>query len=62
MMKEVGLILSLWSLLGHAAISVQDPSDVIPPTAWAADNAIVPDYNVPFIAVQPRDRKHHYMP
>ncbi|KAF3771410.1 hypothetical protein M406DRAFT_35990 [Cryphonectria parasitica EP155] len=36
-----------------ALVSVGDPSDVIPPSDWAADNAIVPDYNVPFPSVQP---------
>lgn len=42
-------------LLGaaYAAVSVTDPSDVIPPQQWAADNAIVPDYNVPFLSFQP---------
>ncbi|CZR51379.1 uncharacterized protein PAC_01254 [Phialocephala subalpina] len=36
-----------------ASVSIVDPSDVISPSLWAADNAIVPDYNVPFISVQP---------
>ena len=40
-----------------ASLTVSDPSDVITPDAWAADNAIVPDYNVPFISQQPSDRK-----
>ncbi|KAK3935112.1 hypothetical protein QBC46DRAFT_358521 [Diplogelasinospora grovesii] len=49
-------LLSIFGLLPVACLAVvtiQDPSDVIPPSAWAADNAIVPDYNVPFIATQP---------
>jgi hypothetical protein len=36
-----------------ATVSVTDPSDVISPLLWAADNAIVPNYSVPFISVQP---------
>lgn len=39
--------------VAHASVSVTDPSDVIPPQLWAADNAIVPNYSVPFISVQP---------
>ncbi|CAK7212524.1 hypothetical protein SEUCBS140593_001532 [Sporothrix eucalyptigena] len=38
-----------------ASLTVADPSDVISPSDWAADNAIVPDYNTPFISVQPSD-------
>jgi hypothetical protein len=36
-----------------ALVSVSDPSDVISPELWADDNAIVPNYSVPFISVQP---------
>lgn len=36
-----------------AAVSVVDPSDIISPSLWVADNAIVPDYDVPYISVQP---------
>lgn len=38
-----------------ASLTISDPSDVISPSHWTADNAIVPDYNVPFISVQPSD-------
>lgn len=38
-----------------ASITIKDPSDVIDPQDWAADNAIVPDYNIPFPAAQPSD-------
>lgn len=38
-----------------AAVSVGDPSDVISPSIWAADNSLGVDYNVPFISVQPSD-------
>lgn len=38
-----------------ANVSVSDPSDNISPLLWTADNAIVPDYNVPFISVQPEN-------
>jgi hypothetical protein len=38
-----------------ASLTINDPSDVISPSDWTADNAIVPDYNVPFISAQPSD-------
>jgi hypothetical protein len=38
-----------------AAVTISDPSDVIPPSEWTADNAIIPDYDVPFISVQPEN-------
>jgi hypothetical protein len=37
-----------------ASIPILDPSDTISPLSWTADNAIVPNYNVPFISTQPR--------
>jgi hypothetical protein len=45
------------SLAGFAlaAVSISDPSDVISPLLWAADNALPVDFNVPFISVQPED-------
>ncbi|CAK7212708.1 hypothetical protein SBRCBS47491_001558 [Sporothrix bragantina] len=57
---------SLISLLALPAVAlatftVNDPSDVIPPSEWAADNAIVPDYNTPFISVQPTDLVASYV-
>jgi hypothetical protein len=42
-----------FAVIALAAVSVSNPSDVISPLLWAADNAIVPNYNVPFISVQP---------
>lgn len=39
--------------MARAAVSITDPSDVISPALWADDNAIVPNYSVPFISVQP---------
>jgi hypothetical protein len=45
-------ILSLTSV-ALAKVSVSDPSDIISPALWTADNAIVPNYNVPFVSVQP---------
>lgn len=47
----------LTSLVGAvlAAVSVSDPSDVISPLLWAADNALGVDFNVPSISVQPED-------
>ena len=49
------LLPCLLLLLGpaFAVISISDPSDVISPDLWIADNAIVPNYSVPFISVQP---------
>ncbi|KAL1879299.1 hypothetical protein Daus18300_001880 [Diaporthe australafricana] len=38
-----------------ASVTLEDPSDTIPASDWAADNAIVPDYNVPFLEYQPSD-------
>ncbi|KAI3401191.1 hypothetical protein diail_11896 [Diaporthe ilicicola] len=38
-----------------ASVTSGDPSDVIPASDWAADNAIIPDYNVPFLDYQPSD-------
>lgn len=38
-----------------ASVTLGDPSDVIPASDWAADNAIIPDYNVPFLEYQPSD-------
>ena len=38
-----------------AALSISDPSDIINPSEWASDNAIIPDYNVPFLSIQPTD-------
>ena len=40
-----------------ASLTISDPSDVISLSHWTADNAIVPDYNVSFISVQPSDSK-----
>jgi len=46
-------ILLTLSTLALASVSLTDPSDLLSPSIWAADNAIVPDYSVPFISVQP---------
>src|ERR1700728_4129232 len=37
-----------------AEIPLSDPGDILPASLYSSDNAIVPDYNVPFISVQPR--------
>jgi len=34
-------------------IAVSDPSDILSPLLWRADNAIIANYNVPFVSVQP---------
>jgi hypothetical protein len=38
-----------------AKLTLSDPSDIISPILWAADNAIIADYNVPFVSVQPEN-------
>lgn len=50
-------LLALLSPVALAAITVKDPSDVIDPEDWAADNAVYADYDFPFIQTQPRDSK-----
>lgn len=47
--------LSLFPLATLASVSVGDPSDVIDPADWAADNALVADYNVAVPGSQPSD-------
>lgn len=44
-----------------ASVTLGDPSDVIPASDWAADNAIIPDYNVPFLEYQPSDSESPYL-
>lgn len=49
----------VFAALLHAAaatVTVNDPSDIIPPSNWAKDNAILADYDIPFIESQPSDR------
>lgn len=53
-MHPLGLLAARAAL---ASVTVGDPSDVIPASDWADDNAIVPDYNVPFLEYQPSDSK-----
>jgi hypothetical protein len=48
----LGLFLAGTSL---ASVTVEDPSDVIDPADWAADNALLADYNVAFPSTQPSD-------
>jgi hypothetical protein len=43
------------STIALAKVTVSDPSDIISPLLWAADNAIIPDYNVTFVSVQPEN-------
>ena len=38
-----------------ASLTIQGPDDVILPSEWASDNAIVEDYNVPFLSAPPSD-------
>lgn len=36
-----------------ASITLEDPSDVISPSDWETDNALLVDYDIAFIEVQP---------
>ncbi|KAJ5784705.1 uncharacterized protein N7503_009917 [Penicillium pulvis] len=47
--------LLLFPALALASITIEDPSDVINPASWAADNAIVPDYDIAMVSSQPSD-------
>lgn len=49
--------LLLWPAIALASVTIEDPSDVIDPSWWTADNAIIPDYNIPFPEVQPSDSR-----
>ncbi|KAF5593889.1 uncharacterized protein FSUBG_9662 [Fusarium subglutinans] len=49
-------ILVAFSTVVLATVKLQDPSDIIPASDWAADNALIADYNAPFPANgQPED-------
>ncbi|KAJ5720070.1 hypothetical protein N7493_006948 [Penicillium malachiteum] len=39
--------------LALASIVIEDPSNVISPSLWASDNAIVPDYDIAMVSSQP---------
>lgn len=59
-MKSLQYTAAFWLVLQPhvlASITIEDPSDVIDPQLWAADNAIIPDYNVPFEEFQPSPSK-----
>jgi hypothetical protein len=45
----------LFPALALASITIKDPSDVINPAFWKADNAIFPDYEIAMISTQPSD-------
>lgn len=49
--------IGLLPLVGFAfaTVSISDPSDNISPLLWAADNALIANYNVPFVSVQPEN-------
>jgi hypothetical protein len=54
------ITLLLLPAVAIASVKVQEPSDVIPPSQWAADNELISDYNAPFPANgQPKDRECH---
>ncbi|KAI0133483.1 hypothetical protein BJ170DRAFT_164081 [Xylariales sp. AK1849] len=47
------LLIAIKCAFAVASIIVEDPSDVIDPADWAADNALIADYSVPFLSAQP---------
>ncbi|CZR37637.1 uncharacterized protein FPRO_07172 [Fusarium proliferatum ET1] len=50
------ITLVAFSAVALATVEVQDPSNIIPASDWAADNALIADYNAPFPANgQPTD-------
>jgi hypothetical protein len=54
MLSSISLL--VFSVVALASVEVKDPSDVIPPSQWAADNELISDYNAPFPANgQPTD-------
>lgn len=57
LIQPLGLLAARAAL---ASVTLGDPSDVIPASDWAEDNAIVPDYNVPFLEYQPSDSGSHF--
>lgn len=50
--------LLLWPAVALASVTIEDPSDVIDPSLWAADNAIIPDYDIAMVSVQPSDSEY----
>ncbi|VZH91368.1 unnamed protein product [Fusarium fujikuroi] len=50
------ITLVAFSAVALATVEIQDPSNIIPASDWAADNALIADYNAPFPANgQPTD-------
>lgn len=47
----------LFPALALASITIEDPSDVINPAWWKADNAIVPDYDIAMVSTQPSESR-----
>lgn len=56
-MSFLSVLLLAFPLTAVGSIIVEDPSDVIDPADWVIDNAILADYNVPFLPYQPSDSK-----
>lgn len=46
-------LILLWTTVVLASITIDDPSDVTDPSLWAADSAIIPNYDIAMIFVQP---------
>ncbi|KAH7163508.1 hypothetical protein B0J13DRAFT_492171 [Dactylonectria estremocensis] len=49
------LVLAALARAAVATITVSDPSDVILPSDWVEDDALLADYDIPFLNGQPRD-------
>lgn len=55
LIMRCSLLPILFTNVALAALSIPDPSDIINPSEWAADNDLIPDYNDPFLSIQPTD-------
>lgn len=60
-LRPLQLLALLATRVAVASVTLEDPSDTIPASDWAADSAIVPDYNVPFLEYQPSDSEHPFL-
>lgn len=43
----------LWPAAVLASLTIEDPSNVINPKFWKSDNALIADYDIAFVSVQP---------
>lgn len=57
-LRMLSQALFLLPALALASVTVEDPSDVLNPSWWKADNALAADYNVAMYTTQPTDSKY----